>query len=153
MNVSVAGTLLWLAICLREVPFSPAWRPPTAPGAGAWNTLFTICCGRHNIWIFAILQVVHLCVQSRPGDGGEHSLAALWAFWGRPERQGEKPVLIVLNWPYLGDLIRWSETCRRTSARVLASSPWPTTRRLLSPFRFQDTIFLSLTYLFFLQFY
>ena len=46
-----------------------------------------------------ILQVVHLCVQSRPGDGGEHSLAALWAFWGRPERQGEKSVvfLIVLN--------------------------------------------------------
>ena len=104
------------------------------------------------LWIFVILQVVHLCVQSRPGDGGEHSLAALWAFWGGPERQGEKSVvfLIVLNWPCL---IRWSETCRRTSARALASSPWPTTRRLLSPFRFQDTIFLSLTYLFFLQFY
>ena len=104
-----------------------------------------------DISILVILQVVHLCVQSRPGDGGEHSLAALWAFWGGPERQGEKSVvfLIVLNWPCL---IRWSETCRRTSARALASSPWPTTRRLLSPFRWEKKIKFCF-FCQFLQFY
>ena len=63
-----------------------------------------------DISILVILQVVHLCVQSRPRDWGEHSLAALWAFWGRPERQGEKAVFIIMNWPYLDQVIRDLQT-------------------------------------------
>ena len=49
-----------------------------------------------------ISQVVHLCVQSRPGDGGEHSLAAVRAFRGRPERQGGKSVVFVFHLLILG---------------------------------------------------
>lgn len=33
---------------------------------------------------------MHLRLQSRPGDRGEHPLAALWAIRGRAERQGDQ---------------------------------------------------------------
>ena len=54
------------------------------------------------------------------------------------------------TWFWFNFELRWSETCRRTSARALASSPWPTTRRLLSPFRWG--IFFAF-FCQFLQFY
>ena len=46
------------------------------------------------------------------------------------------------TWFWFNFELRWSETCRRTSARALASSPWPTTRRLLSPFRWGKNLIL-----------
>ena len=36
---------------------------------------------------------------------------------------------------------RWSGTCKRTSARALGLSQWPTTRRLLLPFRSSNAVF------------
>ena len=39
---------------------------------------------------FDFFQVVHLCVQSRSRDWGEHPLAALRAVWGSAERQGDQ---------------------------------------------------------------
>ena len=42
---------------------------------------------------FDLLQVVHLCIQSRSRDWGEHPLAALRAVWGRAERQGDQNIV------------------------------------------------------------
>ena len=111
-----------------------------------------IYLGVEYVSILVIFQVVHLCVQSCTGDGGEHPVAAFWTLRGSPECQGDKysssSIQFWPSWPYLdfGSIfvLRWSETCRRTSARALASSPWPTTRRLLLPFRW---FFLNFAFL------
>ena len=43
----------------------------------------------NDAYLLSPFQVVHLCVQSGPWDGGKHSLAALWTLWSSSERQGD----------------------------------------------------------------